>query len=217
MECQLRSSSAEYSEWTKAGVPELTTINEIKVNLQELVQSRAAKPYDPIVLNLLQSCGPDLIAYTQKERHHLLDKVWMNLLKAKMVQHPVYYNQLLEVFIADDHDLSPSDFLDSMEANSVRPDPTTLALILESYCKAGQMDKARVVLNHFKRVGMEMDKETSRATYKSLSVGMAVENNLDGIQNVFTSMKKGGMIPDYDYYNAVLAAFAQSSQCFRNH
>ena len=39
LECQLRSSSAEYSEWTKAGVPELTTINEIKVNLQELVQS----------------------------------------------------------------------------------------------------------------------------------------------------------------------------------
>ena len=43
------------------------------------------KPYDPVVLDLLQSCGPDLVAYTQKERHHLLDNVWMNLLKASKV------------------------------------------------------------------------------------------------------------------------------------
>ena len=43
------------------------------------------KPYDPVVVDLLQSCGPDLVAYTQKERHHLLDSVWMNLLKASKV------------------------------------------------------------------------------------------------------------------------------------
>ena len=43
-----------------------------------------------------------------------------------------------------------------------------------------------------------------------VNVHMYYYSNLDGIQNVFTSMKKGGMLPDYDYYNAVLAAFAQS-------
>ena len=43
------------------------------------------KAYDPKVLDLLQSCGPDLIAYTQKERHGLLDRVWMSLLKASKV------------------------------------------------------------------------------------------------------------------------------------
>jgi len=42
---------------------------------------------------------------------------------AEIVQHSVYYNRLLELFIADDHYLSPSDFLDSMEANGVKPDP----------------------------------------------------------------------------------------------
>ena len=38
LESQIKITS-EYSEWTKAGLPELTTINEIKVNLQDLVQS----------------------------------------------------------------------------------------------------------------------------------------------------------------------------------
>ena len=35
----LESRFVEYSELKKVGVRELTTINEIKVNLQELVQS----------------------------------------------------------------------------------------------------------------------------------------------------------------------------------
>ena len=35
-------------------------------------------------------------------------------------------------------------------------------------------------------------------------------SNLDGIQNVCTSMNRGGIIPDHDYYNAVLVAFAKS-------
>ena len=33
---------------------------------------------------------------------------------------------------------------------------------------------------------------------------------MDGIQNVCTSMSRGGILPDYDYYSAILAAFAQS-------
>ena len=43
------------------------------------------KAYDPKVLDLLQSCGSDLIAYTQQERHCLLDRVWMSLLKASKI------------------------------------------------------------------------------------------------------------------------------------
>jgi len=43
-----------------------------------------------------------------------------------------------------------------------------LVLMLFNYC-------CRLVLNHFKSIGVEMDREISRATYKSLSIGMALE------------------------------------------
>jgi len=44
------------------------------------------------------------------------------VLCTELVQDPVYYNQLLQLFIADDYKISPTDFLDAMEANNVKPD-----------------------------------------------------------------------------------------------
>ena len=36
----------------------------------------------------------------------------------------------------------------------------------------------RAVLSHFKSIAIEMDREISRATYKSLSIGMALEKSV---------------------------------------
>lgn len=40
--------------------------------------------HDPVLLDLLQSCGPGLIYHTQKERHQLLNTVWKKLHTAGM-------------------------------------------------------------------------------------------------------------------------------------
>ena len=44
--------------------------------------SRRPVVNDPILMDLLQSCGPALICHTQKERHQLLDTVWQELRNA---------------------------------------------------------------------------------------------------------------------------------------
>ncbi|XP_065892621.1 uncharacterized protein [Dysidea avara] len=217
--CKLRPQLRSISQYTvkrKGGIvyADIYTKDDVMDNFARLQSKygteRPAVEHDPILMDLLQSCGPDLIYHTQKERHQLLDTVWKKLHTAKLVQHSVYYNRLLQLFIADDYNMSPTNFLDSMEANNVAPNTTTLAIVLEAYCKAGQMEQARAVLDHIKSLNVVMDKETSISAYRSLSVGMALKNDWDGVDSALNSLKSSGLVPNHKYYNAVLAAFAQA-------
>lgn len=61
-----------------------------------------------------------------------------------------HYNCLIEVYLENEKDFSPTEILSEMLNNNIQPNTLTYENLLNYYCRKGQMSDANKILQYFK-------------------------------------------------------------------
>lgn len=80
-----------------------------------------------------------------------------------------HYNALIEIYIENEKDFSPTSILSEMLNNNVQPNTLTYEYLLTYYCSKGNVSDANKILHYFK----ENEIPINEKTFSSLIIGNA--------------------------------------------
>lgn len=160
---------------------------------------------DNDILMLIRCCGNKMKNEMPDERLKILDSI-CQVLKSKGFQFNVnHYNALIEIYIENEKDFSPTSILSEMLNNNVQPNTLTYEYLLTYYCSKGNVSDANKILHYFK----ENEIPINEKTFSSLIIGNAQANDMNGALNILSTMKIMGCIPSSNAYNALLYSYAK--------
>lgn len=118
------------------------------------------------------------------------------------------HNALLQVYVSNNHDFSPSQFMDDMSTAGLTPDQGTLSLLLDSYCQQGDLAGAQSLLQHMHEKGHHITEQV----YASLISGYIQSGDMEGAWKMLDVMKENGFEPGLASYTALLRGHARQGQ-----
>ncbi|XP_043483858.1 leucine-rich PPR motif-containing protein, mitochondrial [Leptopilina heterotoma] len=160
---------------------------------------------DNDILMLIRCCGNKMKHEMPDERLKILDSM-CQVLKSKGFKFNVnHYNALIEIYMENEKDFSPTTILSEMLSNNVQPNTLTYEYLLTYYCSKGNISDANKILHYFK----ENEIPINEKTFSSLIIGNAQANDMNGALNILSTMKIMGCIPSSNAYNALLYSYAK--------
>ena len=110
---------------------------EVKRILRHLVASGSCEPSQALLL--LRCCGSILTDVPLERRRKLVEEAWTFFDKAQVPLTSVHYNALLKIYLENENDFVPAQFLAEMEAKSLKPDRLTYQYLTARYCEMGDL------------------------------------------------------------------------------
>ncbi|XP_070788465.1 leucine-rich PPR motif-containing protein, mitochondrial [Pituophis catenifer annectens] len=156
-------------------------------------------------LLLLRSCGSLLPELPPLERTALAHTMWTKLKGAGVVFDVSHYNALLKVYLQNEHDFSPDEFLTKMEEANVQPNRVTYQRLIAAYCNKGDIDGSSKILNIMK----SKDLPITELIFSALVTGHAKAGDMDNAVNILSVMRDTKIEPGSDTYLALLNAYAE--------
>uniref|UniRef100_A0A3Q1GHU0 Leucine rich pentatricopeptide repeat containing n=1 Tax=Acanthochromis polyacanthus TaxID=80966 RepID=A0A3Q1GHU0_9TELE len=167
--------------------------------------SRTGYPSGNQALLLLRSCGSLLPEVPLEERTELAHRVWEKLQELGAQYDASHYNALLKVYLQNEFQFSPTDFLAKMEAANVQPNRVTYQRLIAAYCQTGDIEGASTILGFMKN----KDLPITEAVFSSLVTGHARAGDIENAKNILTVMRGAGIEPTPDTYVSLLTAYAE--------
>uniref|UniRef100_A0A915K6F1 Pentatricopeptide repeat-containing protein n=1 Tax=Romanomermis culicivorax TaxID=13658 RepID=A0A915K6F1_ROMCU len=93
----------------------------------------------PVALKLLNFCGLNLPMYSSQRRIDLLHKVWDMLQERNFKFDVSHYNTLITLYLENDHDFLPINFLATLEKNAVEPNRVTFQRLIRRFAQMGDL------------------------------------------------------------------------------
>uniref|UniRef100_T1DMM3 Leucine-rich PPR motif-containing protein, mitochondrial-like protein n=1 Tax=Crotalus horridus TaxID=35024 RepID=T1DMM3_CROHD len=162
-------------------------------------------------LLLLRSCGSLLPELLPHERTALAHTMWTKLKDAGVVFDVSHYNALLKVYLQNEHDFSPDEFLTKMEEMDVQPNRVTYQRLIAAYCNKGDIDGSSKILNIMK----SKDLPITELIFSALVTGHAKAGDMDNAINILSVMKDTKIEPGSETYLALLNAYAEKGDINR--
>ncbi|XP_070590637.1 leucine-rich PPR motif-containing protein, mitochondrial [Erythrolamprus reginae] len=156
-------------------------------------------------LLLLRSCGSLLPELPPDERTALAHNMWTKLKSAGVVFDISHYNALLKVYLQNEYDFSPDEFLAKMEEANVEPNRVTYQRLIAAYCNKGDIDGSSKILNIMK----SKDLPITELIFSALVTGHAKAGDMDNAINILSVMKDTKIEPGSETYLALLNAYAE--------
>ncbi|XP_006839529.1 PREDICTED: leucine-rich PPR motif-containing protein, mitochondrial [Chrysochloris asiatica] len=156
-------------------------------------------------LLLLRSCGSLLPEVKLSERTEFVHKIWDKLQKLGTVYDVSHYNALLKVYLQNEYNFAPTDFLAKMEEANIQPNRVTYQRLIGAYCNVGDIEGASKILGYMKN----KDLPVTEAVFSALVTGHARAGDMENAENILTVMKEAGIEPGPDTYLALLNAYAE--------
>ncbi|VDI05406.1 leucine-rich PPR motif-containing protein, mitochondrial [Mytilus galloprovincialis] len=116
---------------------------------------------------VLRSTGEPLSQLHPDNRMKYTDMIWECIQKSGLPLQTSYFNNLLMVYLENQHKFSPPDILTEMDKAGLKPNRVTFQLILAHYCEEGDVEKASQILEHMK----EMKVPLTDTVFNSLIIG----------------------------------------------
>lgn len=78
-----------------------------------------------------------------------------------------HYNALLRVYLENEHQFSPSEFLADLQTKGIEPNRVTYQRLITSYCQRGDIEGATRILEYMKEKQMPVNEHV----FNSLIMG----------------------------------------------
>uniref|UniRef100_A0A4W3GXW5 Leucine-rich PPR motif-containing protein, mitochondrial n=1 Tax=Callorhinchus milii TaxID=7868 RepID=A0A4W3GXW5_CALMI len=204
----IRAKQSEHFDWAlnKLDSSVRRTGRITKTLLQKIFHDtcRSGHPSSNQALLLLRSCGSLLPEVQLSERTALAHRIWEKLQELGAVYDVSHYNALLKVYLQNEHQFSPTEFLAKMESANVQPNRVTFQRLIAAYCSHGDIEGASKILGFMK----SKDLPITEVVFNSLVTGHAKAGDLQSAEGVLTVMADAGIEPGPDTYVALLNVYA---------
>ncbi|XP_074531608.1 leucine-rich PPR motif-containing protein, mitochondrial [Halichoeres trimaculatus] len=166
---------------------------------------RTGYPSSNQALLLLRSCGYLLPEVPPQERTDLAHRIWEKLQELGSQYDVSHYNAMLKVYLQNEFQFSPTDFLAKMEAANIQPNRVTYQRLITAYCQSGNIEGASTILGFMK----SKDLPITDAVFNSLVMGHARAGDIESAKNILPVMRGAGIEPGPDTYVSLLKAHAE--------
>ncbi|XP_022095881.1 leucine-rich PPR motif-containing protein, mitochondrial-like [Acanthaster planci] len=179
------------------------TKNQLMLVFDEVCKMGTASPNQALLL--LRSCGSLLPEVPLSERTELVHKIWDRLASMGVTYDVSHYNALLKVYLQNEYNFSPTEFLAKMESKSVEPNRVTYQRLISAYCLLGDIPGATKILEFMKIKELPV----TEGVFNSLITGHARAGDMENARNILDVMRNVGLEPSQDTYSALMCALAE--------
>lgn len=171
--------------------------------LEEIKQTRSATSSQSLMV--IRCCGSLVPEELPEVRTKLVTEIW-NTLEALGVPMDIsHYNALLRVYLENEHQFSPNDFLAELERKGVEPNRVTYQRLVARHCQQGDMEGAARIL----QIMRDQQQPVNENVFNSLVMGHAQAGDMESARGILGVMKQAGLEPGPDTYTALLAGHAK--------
>ncbi|XP_070577881.1 leucine-rich PPR motif-containing protein, mitochondrial-like [Ptychodera flava] len=159
-----------------------------------------------LALLLIRCCGTLMAEVPAEERTEIVHKIWEKLPHLGIEFDSSHYNALLKIYIENEHQFAPTEFIANMESKGVTPNRVTHQRLIAAYCLQGDIQGAGKVLEFMKNKEMPI----TDSVFNSLITGHARAGDMENATKMLTIMKNVGLQPTIDTYTSLMGAHAET-------
>lgn len=112
---------------------------------------------------MIRCCG-NLVPEEQPEvRTKLVQEIWNTLKKLNVPMDISHYNALLRVYLENEHEFSPTEFLAELESRGIDPNRVTYQRLIARYCQQGDIDGATKILEFMREKQLPVNENVFNA------------------------------------------------------
>lgn len=156
-------------------------------------------------LLIIRCCGELLPDELPEQRTQLVQGIWNVLLERGVPLDISHYNALLRVYIENEHQFSPAEFLNELEKKGLQPNRVTYQRLMWRYCQSGDVEGATRVLEKMRELSLPV----SEPVLNALVMGHAYLGDTDGARAVLETMAAAGLQPSNRTYSLLASGFAK--------
>ncbi|XP_030383904.1 leucine-rich PPR motif-containing protein, mitochondrial [Scaptodrosophila lebanonensis] len=156
-------------------------------------------------LLVIRCCGNLVPEELPEVRTALVQDIWKTLNALNVPMDISHYNALLRVYLENEHQFAPTDFLAEIEAKGIEPNRVTYQRLIARYCQQGDIDGATRILEFMRGKSLPVNENV----FNSLILGHSQANDLESAKGILSVMKQAGLEPSADTYTTLLCAFAR--------
>ncbi|XP_044750099.1 leucine-rich PPR motif-containing protein, mitochondrial [Coccinella septempunctata] len=176
---------------------------DIEDVLEEIRSNRSATTSQSLLV--IRCCGNLVPEELPEVRTKLVKEIWNTLHKLNVPMDVSHYNALLRVYIENEYEFSPVDFLSEMKEKNIEPNRVTYQRLIMQYCLKGDIEGATNILEHMKQQQLPVNENV----FNALIVGHSNLNDMESAQDVLNLMVQAGLEPSADTYTSLLCGYAK--------
>lgn len=133
--------------------------------LEEIRANRSATSSQSLMV--IRCCGNLVPEEMPEVRTALVQEIWKTFNSINVPMDISHYNALLRVYLENEHQFSPTDFLAELESKSLEPNRVTYQRLVARYCQQGDIDGATRILEFMRAKNLPVNE----AVFNSLILG----------------------------------------------
>ncbi|XP_075224635.1 bicoid stability factor [Lycorma delicatula] len=175
---------------------------ELEEVIEEIKLSKSATSSQSLMV--IRCCGNLVPEETPEFRTKLVSNVWQILEKLGVPMDISHYNALLRVYLENEHQFSPTEFLSELERKGIEPNRVTYQRLIAGYCQKGDIDGATQILEFMREKQMPI----SEGVFNALILGHSKAGDMKSARGILNVMGQAGLEPSADTYSALLCGYA---------
>ncbi|TMW54433.1 hypothetical protein DOY81_000425 [Sarcophaga bullata] len=176
---------------------------DIEDVLEEIRVTRSATSSQSLLV--IRCCGNLVPEEMPEVRTALVQEIWKTLNALNVPMDISHYNALLRVYLENEHQFSPTDFLAEIESKSIEPNRVTYQRLIARYCQQGDIDGATRILEFMRAKNLPVNE----AVFNSLILGHSQANDMESAKGILGVMKQAGLEPSADTYTTLLCCYGK--------
>ncbi|CAG7733766.1 unnamed protein product, partial [Allacma fusca] len=162
-------------------------IEEILGDIREIKEATVSQS-----LMLLRCCGELVPGESPENRTKLVHEVWQTIESLNVPVDISHYNALLKVYLENEHNFNPADFLQELSNRLIEPNRVTYQRLIANFCQQGNIDGATTILEHMK----EKELSINEHVFNALVLGHAQANDMESAEGMLSVMSQAGLEPN---------------------
>uniref|UniRef100_A0A1B0ABF4 PROP1-like PPR domain-containing protein n=1 Tax=Glossina pallidipes TaxID=7398 RepID=A0A1B0ABF4_GLOPL len=171
--------------------------------LEEIRANRSATSSQSLMV--IRCCGNLVPEEMPEVRTALVQEIWKTFNSINVPMDISHYNALLRVYLENEHQFSPTDFLAELESKSLEPNRVTYQRLVARYCQQGDIDGATRILEFMRAKNLPVNE----AVFNSLILGHSQANDMESAKGILGVMKQAGVELGAETYATLMCCYAK--------
>jgi leucine-rich PPR motif-containing protein len=116
-----------------------------------------------------------------------------------------HYNALLRVYLENEYNFSPTEFLTELQSKGVEPNRVTYQRLISRYCQQGDIDGATQILEFMREKQLPVNENV----FNALIMGHSNADDIESAAGILGVMSQAGLEPSADTYTTLLCGYAK--------
>lgn len=134
---------------------------DIEEILDEIRTNKSATSSQSLLV--IRCCGNLVPEELPEIRTSLVKEIWRTLDNLNVPMDISHYNALLRVYLENEHQFSPTEFLADLQSKGVEPNRVTYQRLISRYCQLGEIDGATQILEYMREKQLPVNENVFNA------------------------------------------------------